>query len=92
MNSLSIKVTKQNPLAPLEELKASMQEQRQAEQDAIVIHTKCYYRNIKNGRETLVYVDEVKGDRIYLKRSPDAVDRTTESRATFLKKRYELVG
>jgi hypothetical protein len=41
------------------------------------------YQTIHNGRKTVVYPCRVKTDVVFVKRSPDAVDSTSISRARF---------
>lgn len=41
------------------------------------------YETKHNGRHTVVYPARIRGDMLLVKRSPDAVDSTTISRARF---------
>lgn len=41
------------------------------------------YETVHNGRHTVVYPYRIRGDVLLVKRSPDAVDSTTISRARF---------
>lgn len=53
-----------------------------------IIEEKTWYRSEKNGREIMVYVESVKGNRIVTKRAPEAKDSVTETPESFAKKRF----